>query len=98
MTDAPQPTEINLSPSLRHGEAPELLKQLQDAKGSDVVVNGANVELLGASCAQILIAGAEMWSDGDHAFSIVDASEKFISDAALLGASSALGLAEVAAE
>lgn len=78
---------MKLDPDLKTEAAAALLDSLRAMEGQAVEIDASEVKVLGGSCAQALIAASESWRAAGQPFTIVNASEEFLADAATLAAS-----------
>lgn len=78
-------TPFTLDSSLQHAAAAPLAKGLLAMRGRPAVVDGSQVQRLGAQCLQVLLSAAKLWQADNQEFSLVDCSNSMIEDLRLLG-------------
>ena len=96
-TSAAAPSEVaaavgtlTLDETLDLNAAARLRSALLPLRGADLSVDAANVQHLGAQCAQVLASASATWAADGRAFTIATASEPFGQGARLLGLHSIL--------
>lgn len=62
--------QMTLAARLDSGEAPALLRTLQDLRGNDLTVDGSQVEWIGALSAQVLVSARMTWDSDSRRFAI----------------------------
>ena len=83
----PDPVRVRL-PEVMDLESAEVLAQdLLALRGCPVVLDAAGVERLGGLGLQVLLSARRTWREDHLHFAVVDASDAFQADLALLGAS-----------
>lgn len=80
-----QGTVLHLAPLLDSDAADGLKAEILDQRGAPLTLDAGDVELLGGRCAEVLLAAMRLWSDEGQSFEIVTPSERFVTDAGLLG-------------
>ncbi|RIX98840.1 STAS domain-containing protein [Aureimonas flava] len=83
--------EATLAPVLDVRAAKPLHAELLALRGDTVIVDGAQVERIGAQCAAILLSAARSWESDGQEFSLVNPSDALCRGLELLG----IGLHEV---
>ena len=81
---------VTLDETLDLNAAARLRAALLSLRGADLSVDAANVQHLGAQCAQVLASASATWAADGRAFSIASASDPFGQGARLLGLQSIL--------
>lgn len=81
---------LTLDETLDLNAAARLRSALLPLRGADLSVDAANVQHLGAQCAQVLASASATWASDGRAFTIATASEPFGQGARLLGLHSIL--------
>lgn len=77
--------KIALVPKLDTSAEPQLRRTLVKAQGSDIVIDGSSVEMIGARCVETLLSAASIWSASDLGFTIVNASPQMTEDLGRFG-------------
>lgn len=77
--------QIELAAVLDLRAAAPLVNELRAARGADVAISAANVERMGAQCAQALLSAAKTWTADGHRLRIASPSEAFTRALRLLG-------------
>lgn len=77
--------EIVLSPKLDLKASEDLVKDLINLRGGDVVLDGSRVELFGAHSLQTLMIAARSWQQDGHRLIVTDLSEAAVDSLATLG-------------
>ena len=81
---------LTLDETLDLNAAARLRSTLLPLRGADLSVDAANVQHLGAQCAQVLASASATWAADGRTFTIAPASESFGQGARLLGLHSIL--------
>jgi anti-anti-sigma regulatory factor len=76
---------VKLPARLDSAAAVVLAKTLADRQGTDVVLDAAAVDLLGARAMQTLLVAATAWRAAGHAFSVINLPAGALSQLADLG-------------
>ena len=77
-TQAQAQQEMSLSAVLGLRAAAPLAQSLMMARGADIVLNGSEVQQLGAQCLQVLMAAAKTWRGDGRTLEIVHPSADFL--------------------
>ena len=77
---------LTLAPKLDLRASTELSLELAARRGADLVLDGANVEHLGAHALQTLVAAAKAWEADGRTFTIASLTDAAQADLATLGA------------
>jgi anti-anti-sigma regulatory factor len=83
--------EVTLAPVLDLRAARPLHAELLRLRGDTIIVDGSQVERIGAQCAAILLSAARSWESDGQEFSLVNPSDALSRGLELLG----IGLHEV---
>lgn len=76
---------LHLARFLDSDAAEGLKAEVLFSRGSSLTLDAADVEMLGGRCAEVLLAAMRLWSDEGQALEVVTPSERFVTDARLLG-------------
>jgi chemotaxis protein CheX len=76
---------VALAPKLDTAAVPELQKILVDAKDDDIVLDAAEVKMIGALCVELLMSAAAIWKSAGQSVTIEGASTEMIEDLGRLG-------------
>ncbi len=79
--------DFALPATLDSRSAATLRDELIARRGAPLTVNAAQVGLLGAQCAQVLLAAVRTWREDGFALRVKDISTQMIEDLELLGLS-----------
>ena len=82
----PEQAEIQLPKRLTTGEAEDLYHELLDRRGSNLALNGHEVEFIGGLCLQVLVSAQKTWLEDNRSFHITDVSDRFLTGLDRLGA------------
>jgi chemotaxis protein CheX len=74
-----------LPAELDHVAAASLFEILSSLNGADIIVDGSQVERIGAQCLQILLAAAASWKTDGTVLEFANPSLEFIAGLELLG-------------
>ena len=85
MADGSSPFRMTLARSLNTHQASELADALASRRGAALALDASGVEHVGGLCLQLLAAAAATWRQDGHDFAVIEASEAFARDLALLG-------------
>jgi chemotaxis protein CheX len=91
------PRVIELPEQLDMPVAVQLAESFAKLVGEPLAVDGARVQRLGASCAQVLLAAARTWNSEGDSLSLQNPSPRFLEDLNLLGLEPATFLSGVIA-
>jgi chemotaxis protein CheX len=80
-----QAAELKLPAILDQKAAAELLKDILDRRGQDLILETSQVSRLGGQCLQILIAAVNGWQSDGRQLSFVNPSVAFIHGLDLFG-------------
>ncbi|WP_102959964.1 STAS domain-containing protein [Mangrovicella endophytica] len=86
-TAAASAASLELPAVLDLKAAAPLAEQLLAMRGSPITVSAAQVERIGAQCAQVLLSAAATWKSDKASFAITGASDGFESGLRLMGLS-----------
>jgi chemotaxis protein CheX len=81
----PAPQVIELPPHLDLPAAAPLAEAFVKRLGAPLAIDAANVNRLGASCLQVLLAAARSWKAEGDALTLQNPSARFLEDLTLLG-------------
>ncbi len=76
---------VALASKLDTAAATELRKSLIEAQGEDIVLEGAEVKMIGALCVEALMSVAAVWKSAGQSVTIEDPSPEMIDDLGRLG-------------
>jgi chemotaxis protein CheX len=76
---------LSLPPVLDLVAASALLEAFQARRGTNLRVDGASVQRLGAQCLQVLLAARAAWAADDETLVVENHSEDFLATLELLG-------------
>jgi len=91
------PRVIELPEQLDMPVAAQLAQSFAALVGEPLAVDGARVQRLGASCAQVMLAAARTWKSEGDALSLQNPSPRLLEDLNLLGLEPATFLSGVIA-
>jgi len=91
------PRVIELPEQLDMPVATQLAQSFAALVGEPLAVDGARVQRLGASCAQVMLAAARTWKSEGDALSLQNPSPRLLEDLNLLGLEPATFLSGVIA-
>lgn len=90
MSDAPSdPVTYELPPMLDTASAGAIRDGLLGLRGRPLLIDGSAVQMLGAHCAELLLAARQTWKEDGAPLSVANPSTQMLTDIDLLGLSPA---------
>ena len=81
------PNPLTLPARLDSSAAPGLLADLLARRGADLVIDAAQVDMIGALSFEVMIAAGRQWQADGQPLDIVTPSDSYLATAAVLGLS-----------
>jgi len=76
---------IQLPEKLNSAAAPKIFEDVKALQGNSVRLNGSAVTMIGALCAQVLIAARQCWQEGGQDFEVTNLSSDMYASLEILG-------------
>jgi len=78
---------VILGPKLDTAASTNLRDELLRAEGEDIVLDGAHVDMLGASCLEVLLGAVELWRRDGHSVTLENPSPQLVENLGRFGLS-----------
>ena len=76
---------IQLPEKLNSAAAPKILKDVKAQQGNAIRLNGSGVTMIGALCAQVLIAARQSWQEAGQDFEVTNLSNDMYASLEIFG-------------
>ncbi|MEM6539010.1 MAG: STAS domain-containing protein [Pseudomonadota bacterium] len=76
---------VKLAPKLDTAASGALKQALEEVQGHDLVLDAAEVEILGALCLETLMSAGVLWRLAGHTISIENTSSQMVDDLSRFG-------------